>query len=232
MSDSPRSAGEPLLAIQNVSKAFGASKALDAVSLELRPGEVHALLGENGAGKSTLMKILSGAHRPDSGSMLLDGRPYAPKGPREARFQGVSMIYQELAIAPHLSVEANVMLGQEHSRLGLVRFRRHRRLVAVALALLDHPEIRPETPVRSLSVGAQQLVEVARALVSESRVLVFDEPTSSLSERDAERLFRVIRRLRDRGLAIVYISHVLEEVQRVADHYTVLRDGRSVGSGS
>ncbi len=231
MSDSPRSASEPLLAIQDVSKTFGASKALDAVSLQLRPGEVHALLGENGAGKSTLMKILSGAHRPDSGSMLLDGRPYAPRGPREARLQGVSMIYQELAIAPHLSVEANVMLGQEHARLGLVRFRTHRRLVGEALALLDHPEIRPETPVRSLSVGAQQLVEVARALVSESRVIVFDEPTSSLSERDAERLFGVIRRLRDRGLAIVYISHFLEEVQNVADRFTVLRDGRSVASG-
>jgi ribose transport system ATP-binding protein len=141
------------------------------------------------------------------------------------------MIYQELAITPHLSVEANVMLGQEQTVMGIVRSRQHHRLVSEALALLDHPEIRPETPVRSLSVGAQQLVEVARALVSESRVIVFDEPTSSLTERDAERLFGVIRRLRDRGLAIVYISHFLEEVQRIAERFSVLRDGRSVATG-
>src|SRR5262249_13411665 len=154
-------------------------------------------------GKSTLMKILSGAYRPDSGTMALGGVPYAPRGPRDARRAGVAMIYQELALAPHLSVEANIMLGQERTRGGWLRRKENRRLVSEVLELLEHPEIRPESVVRDLSVGAQQLVEVARALVSSARVIVFDEPTSSLTEHDATRLFAVIDRLRRRGLAIV-----------------------------
>ncbi|HEV3164493.1 MAG TPA: ATP-binding cassette domain-containing protein [Isosphaeraceae bacterium] len=222
----------PLLVMTGVSKSFGPTRALDGVSLELAPGEVHALIGENGAGKSTLMKILSGAYRPDAGTMTLAGTPYAPRGPRDARRQGVAMIYQELTLAPHLTVEANVMLGQERVWLGLVRRREHRRLVREALGLLEHPDIQPDAIAGRLSVGAQQLVEVARALVSDARVIVFDEPTSSLTERDAARLFEVIARLRSRGLAIVYISHFLEEVRRVAQRYTVLRDGRTVASGS
>ncbi len=141
------------------------------------------------------------------------------------------MIYQELALAPALSVEANILLGQERSTAGLMHLREHRRIAAEALELLEHPDIRPEAKVRDLGVGAQQLVEVARALVSQARVIVFDEPTSSLSERDAERLFAIIDRLKARGLAIVYISHFLEEVRRVARTYTVLRDGRSVAEG-
>jgi ribose transport system ATP-binding protein len=223
---------QPLLEMIEVSKAFGGTRALDGVSLRVNAGEVHALIGENGAGKSTLMKILSGAHRPDSGTMSLGGVPYAPKGPREAREAGVAMIYQELALAPHLSVEANIMLGKERVRGGLIRRGEHRRLVREALELLDHPEIQPETEVRDLSVGAQQLVEVARALVSNARVVVFDEPTSSLTEHDSQRLFAIIDRLRQRGLAVVYISHFLEEVRRVAQTYTVIRDGRSVAVGS
>jgi ribose transport system ATP-binding protein len=221
----------PLLEMREVSKSFGASLALDRVSLTLAGGEVLALIGENGAGKSTLMKVLSGAYRPDAGEMTLAGQRYAPRGPRDARAQGVAMIYQELALAPHLTVEANVMLGLERTVAGLVRRREHRRLVTQALELLEHPDIRPEAVAGSLSVGAQQLVEVARALVADARVIIFDEPTSSLTEHDAARLFEVIGRLRSRGLAVVYISHFLEEVRRVADRYTVLRDGRSVASG-
>ena len=221
----------PLLSMRDVAKSFGASRALDGVSLELEAGEVLALLGENGAGKSTLMKVLSGAHRPDSGSMTLGGAPYAPRGPRHALARGVAMIYQELTIAPHLTVEANVMLGQERTKGPLVDRSEHRRIVAEALATLDHPDIRLDVRAGSLSVGAQQLIEVARALVSKARVIVFDEPTSSLTERDASRLFEVIDRLRGQGLAIVYISHFLEEVKRVAQRYVVLRDGRSVASG-
>ena len=220
-----------LLEMIGVSKSFGATRALDGVSMSVAAGEVRALIGENGAGKSTLMKILSGAHRPDAGSMTLDGRPYAPRGPREALARGVAMIYQELALAPALSVEANILLGQERTTAGLIRFREHRKIAAEALELLEHPDIRPEAKVRDLGVGAQQLVEVARALVSQARLIVFDEPTSSLSEKDAERLFAIIERLRNRGLAIVYISHFLEEVRRVARTYTVLRDGRSVAEG-
>lgn len=221
----------PLLAMREVAKRFGASKALDGVSIDLYPGEVHALIGENGAGKSTLMKVLSGAYHPDSGLMMLAGEPYAPRGPREALSRGVAMIYQELAIAPHLTVEANVLLGKERTKLGLMRLKEQRRLTREVLELLEHPDIRPETVAGGLSIGAQQLVEVARALVSDARVLIFDEPTSSLTERDAERLFVLIDRLRARGLAIVYISHFLEEVGRVAQRYTVLRDGRTVASG-
>src|SRR6185437_1373146 len=144
--------------------------ALRGVDLELRPGEVHALVGENGAGKSTLMKVLSGALKPDGGHMILDGKPYAPAGPLEARRQGVAMIYQELTLAPHLSVEANVLLGLEQTRAGFLR----------------------------------------RGLHLDGRVLVLDEPTSSLTQEDARRLFELIRRLRQRGVTVVYISHFLE----------------------
>jgi ribose transport system ATP-binding protein len=221
----------PLLAMKNVVKSFGGGRALDGVSLELARGEVHALIGENGAGKSTLMKVLSGAYRPDSGEMTLDGLDYSPRGPRDALGRGVAMIYQELAIAPHLSVEANVMLGRERSQWGMIRRSEHRQVVTEALALLDHPDIRPDVLAGRLSVGAQQLVEVARALVSDARVIVFDEPTSSLTERDASRLFAVIDRLRAKGMAIVYISHFLDEVRRLADRYTVIRDGQTVVSG-
>jgi ribose transport system ATP-binding protein len=220
-----------LLEMRDVSKSFGATRALDGVSLGVEYGEVRALIGENGAGKSTLMKILAGAYRPDSGSMSLAGESYAPRGPREARARGVAMIYQELALAPDLTVEANVMLGQERVRAGLIRRREHRKLVAEALALLDHPDIRPEAKVGDLGIGAQQLVEVARALVSSARVIVFDEPTSSLSEHDAQRLFAIVERLRGRGLAIVYISHFLEEARKVAQTFTILRDGRAVAAG-
>jgi ribose transport system ATP-binding protein len=216
----------------DVARSFGASRALDGVSLEVGRGEVHALLGENGAGKSTLMKVLSGALRPDRGVMTLDGVPYAPSGPRQALARGVAMIYQELTIAPHLTVEGNVMLGQERTRFGLLRPREHRRVVLDVLSRLDHPDIRPETVAGELGQGARQLIEVARALVSQARVIVFDEPTSSLTERDALKLFEVIGRLAAQGISIVYISHFLEEVRRVASRYTVLRDGRSVATGA
>jgi ribose transport system ATP-binding protein len=224
--------GVPLLVMSDVSKAFGAQKALDGVSFTLMAGEAHALIGENGAGKSTLMKVLSGVHRPGSGSMTMRGAPYAPANPREARRRGVAMIYQELTIAPHLTVEANVLLGRERSRLGLIRGGEHRRLTREAMAVLEHADIRPDAVAGTLSVGEQQLIEVARALVSDASVIVFDEPTSSLTEQDAERLFEVIQKLRGRGLGIVYISHFLEEVRKVAQRYTVLRDGRSVATGA
>ena len=219
------------LTMTDVRKSYGPTRALDGVDLELRAGEVHALVGENGAGKSTLMKVLSGAVRPDAGRMTLDGRPYAPAGPQDARRRGVAMIYQELTLAPHLSVEANVMLGLETARWGFLRKRVDRRRVQEALAVLEHPEIRPEASVAGLSPAAQQLVEIARALLLDVRVLVLDEPTSSLTQQDAQRLFGLVRRLRDRGVTVVYISHFLEEVQQIADRFTVLRDGRTVGGG-
>ncbi|HUG94184.1 MAG TPA: sugar ABC transporter ATP-binding protein [Planctomycetaceae bacterium] len=222
----------PLLRMTGIAKSFGATRALDGVSFEVRPGEVMALVGENGAGKSTLMKVLSGAYRPDAGRMEFDGRPYQPASPHQAREAGVAMIYQELNLCPDLSVEDNVMLGQESRHYGwLLDRRRQRPWVTDALERLGHPEVRPETPVHRLSIAARQLVEIARALVMDARLIVFDEPTSSLAGRDVEQLFTVIRRLRDAGIGIIYISHFLEEVRAVCDRYTVLRDGRSVGAG-
>jgi ribose transport system ATP-binding protein len=215
----------------DISKRFGPTQALRGVDLELRPGEVHALVGENGAGKSTLMKVLSGAVLPDAGRMVLDGTDYAPAGPQEARRLGVAMIYQELTLAPHLSVEANILLGLEKSRAGFLRRDVNRVRVREALAVLEHPEIDPDSPVSRLSPASQQVVEIARALLVDVRLLVLDEPTSSLTQEDARRLFALIRRLRQRGVTVVYISHFLEEVQAVADRFTVLRDGKSVGGG-
>jgi ribose transport system ATP-binding protein len=163
--------------------------------------------------------------------MFLGGVPYAPSGPLDARRLGVAMIYQELTLAPHLSVEANVLLGLEPTWCGFLKRAEGRRRVREALAVLEHPEIQPHSPVNRLSLALQQLVEIARALLLDVRVLVLDEPTSSLTQADAQRLFALVRRLRDRGVSVVYISHFLEEVQQIADRFTVLRDGQSVGTG-
>ena len=217
--------------MSNISKRFGATQALSEVCLNVRPGHVLALIGENGAGKSTLMKVLSGAHQPDSGTMHLAGKPYAPKGPHDARLAGVGMIYQELNLASDMSVEDNIMLGQEPHWFGFRNRRRQREQVRQALDLLGHPDLKPETLVRNLSIALRQLVEIARALASDSRVLVFDEPTSSLTQQDVQHLFQVIHKLKEAGYGIVYISHFLEEIRQVCDSYAVLRDGHSVGAG-
>jgi ribose transport system ATP-binding protein len=217
--------------MQGVSKHFGPTQALRDVSFTAQPGVVTALVGENGAGKSTLMKVLSGALAPDKGTMSLDGRPYSPAGPHAARMAGVAMIYQELSLAPDLSVEDNIMLGIERRRWGCLLRREQRQLVRAALERLGRPDIHLETPVGRLSVGAQQLVEIARALVLEAKLIVFDEPTSSLAASDVQRLFEVIRRLKEAGIGVVYISHFLEEIREVCDSYTVLRDGQTAGRG-
>ena len=222
----------PRFEMRGVRKAFGATVAVDGVDLAVAAGEVCALVGQNGAGKSTLMAVLSGAIRPDAGHMLLDGARYAPREPIDARTAGVAMIHQELSLAPHLTVMENIGLGVEPVRNGLVDWRRMREAALDALAQLGHPEIRPDAIVADLSPAAQQLVEVARALASGARVVVLDEPTSSLSHDDVERLFGLIRRLKGQGLAIVYISHFIEEVKAVSDRVVVLRDGRNAGAGA
>jgi ribose transport system ATP-binding protein len=221
----------PRFEMRGVRKRFGATLALDGVDFSVQPGEVHALLGQNGAGKSTLMKVLSGAHAPDEGTMAIDGVPYAPRVPLEARRAGVAMVYQELSLAPHLSVEENLLLGVEPARFGVVDRRAVRAKAREALEALGHADLAPDARVASLPIAQRQIVEVGRALAVGCRVLVLDEPTSSIGRADVEALFRLVGRLRDQGLAVVYISHFLEECRKVATRFTVLRDGRSAGGG-
>jgi ribose transport system ATP-binding protein len=222
---------DSILRLSGIRKRFGATQALAGVSLDIAPGEVHALVGENGAGKSTLMKVLSGVHAPDDGTMELEGRPYVPRAPLDARRAGVVMVNQELAIAPHLSVAENIVLGAEPGQGGLVRHAESRRIAGAALAELGRPDIPLHVPAGSLSIAEQQLVEIARALALGCRVLVLDEPTSSLTQADVQKLFGLVRRLREQGRSVIYISHFLEEVQALSDRYTVLRDGQSVATG-
>jgi ribose transport system ATP-binding protein len=218
------------LSLTGIRKRFGATLALDGVNLEIAPGEVHAVVGENGAGKSTLMKILSGVYAPDAGSMTLDGAPFSPSAPLNARKAGVVMVNQELAIAPHLTVVENIVLGAEPGG-ALLRHAEARKLASDALSQLGRPDIPLSARAGNLSVAEQQLVEIARALALGCRVLVLDEPTSSLTKTDTDNLFRLVRRLRDQGQSVIYISHFLEEVQALSDRYTVLRDGVSVATG-
>jgi ribose transport system ATP-binding protein len=221
----------PRFDMRGVRKTFGATVALDGVDFAVRAGEVCALVGQNGAGKSTLMGILAGAIQPDSGGMRLDGAPYAPRQPIEARRAGVAMIYQELSLAPHLSVMENIVLGVEPTRFGVVQRDRVRATAIAALEELGRQDISPQAPVGDLSPAAQQLVEIARALAIGCRVLVLDEPTSSLSRDDVRHLFGLVGRLKRQGHAIVYISHFIEEVKEVSDRFVVLRDGRNAGEG-
>jgi ribose transport system ATP-binding protein len=218
--------------MSGIRKRFGATQALDGVDLQVARGEVIALVGENGAGKSTLMKVLSGAHAPDAGEMTLDGQPYSPKNPLEARQCGVAMIYQELSLAPHLCVAENILLGVEPVRVGVLRRGEMEVTARTALEQVGLGHIAPQMPVSRLAVAERQLVEIARAVALGSRVLVFDEPTSSLTQKDITRLFELVKKLRSQGHAIVYISHFLEEVRELSDRFTVLRDGKSVGGAT
>ncbi len=220
-----------LLELQGVTKRFGGVTALDSVDFDLRSGEIHALLGENGAGKSTLIKVLGGIHAPDAGSLRIDGRVAAIRRVTDADRHGIRIIHQELSLAPNLSVAENICLGREPTRFGLVSrramFHRAEELVA-SLELDEICDVR--ATVANLSVAHRQLVEIARALSRRARILVLDEPTSSLSEAETEALFATLDRLRTQGVGIIYISHRLEEIIRLADRITVLRDGRSVGT--
>ncbi|MCC6415046.1 MAG: sugar ABC transporter ATP-binding protein [Opitutaceae bacterium] len=222
----------PRLILTDIAKSYGATRALDGVSVEVGVGEVHALIGENGAGKSTLMKVLSGVVQPDSGSMELEGAPYRPSDTLDARARGVAMIHQELSLAPHLNVWENIGLGGLPSRMGWLNRGEARRRAKTALARLAHEHLNLERPVAEFSIAEQQIIEIARALLSKPRVLIMDEPTSSLTQADTRKLFEVIHQLRAEGVSIIYISHFLEEVKAVADRYTVLKDGCTVGGGS
>ncbi|MCQ2379914.1 MAG: sugar ABC transporter ATP-binding protein [Victivallaceae bacterium] len=221
------------LEMHGVSKSFGSTSVLDDVSFKLRRGTVHAICGENGAGKSTLMKILSGVHRADGGTMALFGSPYNPAGPLDALDSGIAMIYQELNLAEHLTVAENIFLGNElHRSFPSFQLDNHamveetRRLVSEYGFGID-----PEVRISSLSVGEAQLVELLKAIHRNARIIVMDEPTSSLSSNETKRLFEIIFELRSRGVSVVYISHRMEEIFLLADDVSVLRDGMMVFSG-
>jgi ribose transport system ATP-binding protein len=224
-------AGAPRLSVRGLSRAFGATKALVGVDLEARAGEVHAVIGENGAGKSTLMKVLAGSVAPDGGTMTLEGAPYRPRSPAEARAAGVAIVHQELALCAHMTVAENVTLGREPARGPLVDARETERVTCAALEQVGRADISPATRVGDLPIAEQQLVEIARAVSVECRVLILDEPTSSLGKEDADRLFACVRRLRERGTTVLYISHFLEEVRAIADRFTILRDGQTSAAG-
>jgi ribose transport system ATP-binding protein len=220
------------LQMRGVCKRFGATRALNNVNFEIKPGEVHALIGENGAGKSTLMKILSGAYSPDEGEIMLEGKPFAPGNPLHSRKSGIAMIYQELNLTPHLTAEENILLGEEPSKFGWINSSKRRELAQEAIDKLNHSHLPLDKPVHLLSLAEQQVIEIARASIGSVELLIMDEPTSSLTKIDVSNLFSIIKKLRDEGTSIIYISHFLEECQEIADRYTVLRDGVTVGSGA
>lgn len=221
-------ADQPLLEVRGLTKRFPGVLALNNVDMTLRHGEVLAVIGENGAGKSTLMKILAGVHQPDDGDILLDGDPIRLESTRRATACGIALIHQELNLADNLDVGANIFLGREPNRFG---FTDRAAIDSASSALLQRVglDCSTRTLVRTLSIGRQQLVEIAKALSVDARILIMDEPTSSLSQQEAGNLFAVMRDLRDKGTSIIYISHRLTEVHRVADRVMVLRDGENAG---
>jgi inositol transport system ATP-binding protein len=221
---------EPLLRMSGISKSFPGVHALSGVDLTVAPGEIHALLGENGAGKSTLLKILAGAQPPDSGTISFGGRQVAFESPHAAQLLGIVTIYQEFTLAPNMTICENVWIGREPGSKIFVSWRRMAEETR-ALTRRIGLDADPMTLVRELSVAEQQMVEIARALSMKSRLIVMDEPTSALSRTEVEKLFRIVRDLRAEGLSVIFVTHRLEEVIEICDSYTVLRDGKFVGSG-
>lgn len=215
---------EPVVSLRGISKWFPGVLAVDKVDLDILPGEVHVVAGENGAGKSTLMKLLSQVERSSAGEILISNQPVAFHGPRHAQSLGVAMVYQEFALAPHLTVAQNLFLGREPVRFGFVNRRTERRKARELLERVGL-DIGPDRLVSSLSVAEQQRVEIAKALAIDARVVIMDEPTATLTEREIDGLFRVIRELASQGIAILYISHRLDEIFQIADRVTVMRDG-------
>ena len=218
----------PLLALRGITKVFPGVRALDAVDFTLRAGEIHALLGQNGAGKSTLIKVLTGVYRRDAGDILLDGRPIHPRSPAHAQTLGISTVYQEVNLIPHLSVAENIFLGRQPTRFGRIVWRDIQRRATTSLRRLELA-IDVTQPLSSYSIATQQMVAIARALDVQARLLILDEPTSSLDAAEVEQLFAVMRRLKADGLGVLFITHFLEQVYAVSDRLTVLRNGRLVG---
>ncbi len=229
VSEADPGAAAALLRLDRVSKQFPGVRALDEVSLDVREGEVLGLLGENGAGKSTLLKIVSGAQQPDAGAIVWRGRPLRLASPHQAQRHGIVTIYQEFTLVPDLSIAENVFIGREPVRGGLIDWAALRRQTA-AITQRIGLDLDPMTSVRALSVAEQQMVEIARALSMQSRLIIMDEPTSALSETEVARLLRIIEALRADGLGVIFVTHRLSEAMRVCDRLTVLRDGRLVGT--
>ena len=222
---------QPILEVKNVSKNFSGVYALKNVDLQIYPGEVTAIIGENGAGKSTLMKVVSGVHKEYEGEVLLNGEVISFNNPKEAGEKGVVIIHQELNLLPYLSITENLFLGQElTNKLGFLDYPRMHKKAKELLAGLQL-NIDPSTHLNELRVGQQQLVEIAKALLLDSKVLIMDEPTSAISDHEVELLFEIIADLKAKGVAIVYISHKLKELFQIADRFAVLRDGENAGSG-
>ncbi len=217
--------------LERVSKSFAGVTVLREVDFEVEGGEVHALLGENGAGKSTLIKIIAGVHAPDSGSILLDGVAHRSLTPKQAVGGGIATVYQELLLFPELTVAENVFLGHApRTRFGALDWRLMRRTARRLLDSLDSPDLDVDAKVGTLSVANRQRVEIAKALSQDAKVLIMDEPTAALADADVHRLMAVIRRLRERGVGIIYVSHKLPEIFEIADRVTVLRDGALIGT--
>src|SRR5687768_15475253 len=221
----------PLLEMHGIVKTFPGVRALGGVDLDVRAGEVHCLLGQNGAGKSTLIKVLAGAHQPDDGHISWRGEPVALGDPQAAMTLGIATIYQELDLVSGLTVADNVFLGREAARFGMTRPAAANRAAAALLTRLGHPEIRPTAEVGALSAAQQQMVSIARALSQDARLIIMDEPSAVLDNEEVERLFGVIRDLTAHDVAVVYISHRLEEIRQIGDRITVLKDGRTVATG-
>jgi ABC-type sugar transport system ATPase subunit len=222
---------QPILELEHISKKFPGVQALTDARFDMRAGEVHALLGENGAGKSTMIKIISGVHKPDTGEIRLDGRRVSFNNPREAQAKGIATIYQELSLYPELSVAENIFMGHApRGMFGAVDWRTMKRRASEILDSLNITDLDIEAKVGGLTVGKRQRVEIAKALSLNARILIMDEPTAALTEADVQRLFSIVRLLRERNVGIIYISHRLEEVFVLADRVTVLRDGHYVGT--
>ncbi|MFG2090174.1 MULTISPECIES: sugar ABC transporter ATP-binding protein [unclassified Spirillospora] len=222
---------EPLLLMRGIVKQFPGVRALDGVDLDVRPGEVHCLLGQNGAGKSTLIKVLAGAHQPDEGEILFAGEPVRLAGPTAAMRAGIATIYQELDLVDGLSVAENIFLGHEKATFGFTRRGDAEKAARELLGRLGHAEIPPRREVGRLPAAGKQVVSMARALSHEARILVMDEPSAALAHDEVDNLFRIIRELTSAGVAVIYISHRLEEIREIGDRVTVLKDGRAVAVG-
>lgn len=220
---------EYALEMTGITKTFSKVTALDNVNLRVKKGEIHALIGENGAGKSTLMKVLSGVYKPDAGTVKIDGEVVAVRNPKDAIEKGVAIIYQELSLVPELDAVKNVMLGQEKNRFSIINGKAENEFAGKYLDYVSRGALKSyKVPVKKLSVAQQQMIDIAKALSYDSRIIVMDEPTDSLTNTEIETLFEIVRKLKEDGITVIYISHRLEELFALCDRVTVLRDGKYI----